>query len=154
MKRELVKNWMSRDVISVELSTNLSKAHQLMLDHRIRRLPVIHRERLVGVVTLGDVRAALPSNTKTVSPFEANSLLLGVTVERIMTQNPVTVSPYATISEAAWLMMEYKISGLPVVDKSGKLVGIITESDIFRLVVDEWGRLNSDIFPNFRAMHS
>jgi CBS domain-containing protein len=95
--------------------------------------------RLVGIVTLGDVREAEPSDATSLSIWEINYLLAQLKVEKIMSQNPITISPNATIGEAAWLMLEYKISGLPVVDKAGGIVGIITESDIFRLVVQQWG---------------
>jgi CBS domain-containing protein len=139
MKQELVKNWMTRDVVTIDAEAGLSEAHRLMTDHGIRRLPVMKDGHLVGIVTLGDVREAEPSDATSLSIWEVNYLLAQLKVEKIMTQNPITISPSATIGEAAWLMLEYKISGLPVVDKAGNIVGIITESDIFRMVVQEWG---------------
>jgi acetoin utilization protein AcuB len=74
-----------------------------------------------------------------------NYLLSQLKVKKVMTQNPITISPFATISEAAWTMLEYKVSGLPVVDQDRKLLGIITESDIFRLVVQEWDRMENAV---------
>lgn len=139
MKQELVKNWMTRDVITIDADAGLSEAHRLMVDHRIRRLPVLKAGHLVGIVTLGDVREAEPSDATSLSIWEVNYLLAQLKVSKIMSQNPITISPNATIGEAAWLMLEYKVSGLPVIDKAGNIVGIITESDIFRLVVQQWG---------------
>ncbi|HMQ55444.1 MAG TPA: CBS domain-containing protein [Anaerolineae bacterium] len=138
MKKELVKNWMSRDVITVGLDTTVSKARHLMNTYKVRRFPVVHQGQLVGIVTLGDLRAAEPSDATSLSVWEVNYLLSQLTVQKIMTQNPMTISPFATISQAAWMMLEYKIGGLPVVDQDKQVVGIITESDIFRLVAQEW----------------
>lgn len=141
MKKELVKNWMTREVITITPETTLPQAHRLMTDYKIRRLPVLQNGVLVGIVTLGDVREAEPSDATSLSIWEVNYLLSQLTVEKIMTKNPITISPLATISEAAWAMLEYKVSGLPVVDVEGKVIGIITESDIFRLVVQEWDKV-------------
>ena len=140
MKQDLVKHWMTRDVITIAPTTSLPEAHRLMTEKRIRRLPVIDRGKLVGLITLGDVRSAEPSTASTLSIWEMNNLLAKLTVSEIMTREPTTISQEATISTVAEIMLEKKFSGLPVVDDAGQLVGIITESDIFRLVVREWGR--------------
>ena len=139
MKHELVKDWMTTGVITVTPNTTLPDAHQLMDTHKIRRLPVLDQQgKLVGLETRGDVRGAEPSDATTLSIWEVNYLLAKLTVEKIMTRNPLTVSSEATIEEAAKIMLENKVSGLPVVDERGKEVGIITESDIFRMVVKAW----------------
>ncbi len=140
MKQDLVKHWMTRDVITITPDTSLPDAHQLMKQRHIRRLPVVERGRLVGIVTLGDVRSAEPSAASSLSVWEMNNLLAKLAVAEIMTRDPTTINQNATISTVAEIMLEKKFSGLPVVDDDGKLVGIITESDIFRLVVREWGR--------------
>ena len=140
MKQDLVKHWMTRDVITITPDTSLPEAHHLMTEKHIRRLPVVDHGQLVGIVTLGDVRGAEPSSASTLSVWELHHLLGKLTVYKIMTREPTTISQEATISTAAEIMLEKKFSGLPVVDDVGKLVGIITESDIFRLVVREWGR--------------
>jgi CBS domain-containing protein len=106
-----------------------------MVSH-IRRLPVVDRGRLVGIVTLGDVREAQPSHATTLSIYELNYLLSNLTVDEIMTRNPLTISPDAMIREAALVMLQHKIGGLPVMEDS-RLVGIITESDIFRVLALE-----------------
>ncbi len=140
MKQDLVKHWMTRDVVTITPDTSLHEAHRLMTEKHVRRLPVVDRGKLVGIVTLGDVRGAEPSAASTLSVWEMNKLLANLKVSEIMTREPVTISQEATISTVAEIMLEKKFSGLPVVDDQGKLVGIITESDIFRLVVREWGR--------------
>jgi acetoin utilization protein AcuB len=140
MSKELVKDWMTSDVITIEQSTTLPKAHELMISYKIRRLPVVGKENhLVGIITLGDVRGAEPSPATTLSVWELNYLLARLQVKEIMTGDVFTISPTATIGEAARLMLDKKVSGLPVTDERGTVIGIITESDIFRMVVrHEW----------------
>lgn len=138
MKQELVKDWMTSDPITITPDTTLPKAHRLMMEHSIRRLPIVKNKRVVGIVTLGDVRGAEPSGATTLSIWEINYLISRLKVEEIMTPRPITISQDATLGEAAEIMLEHKISGLPVVNGTGQLVGIITESDIFRKVVRDW----------------
>ena len=140
MKRERVRNWMTADPITVKLETSLPEVHQIMVSEEIRRLPVVDEKgRLIGIVTLGDVRGAQPSPATSLSIWEMNYLLSNLNVEKIMTPDPITVNPDQTIGEAARIMLENRISGLPVTEADGRLVGIITESDIFSMVVlHEW----------------
>lgn len=141
MKKELVKDWMSADVVTIAPGKTLPEANQLMIREEIRRLPVVDAGgKLVGIVSLGDVRQAQPSSATTLSVWELNYILSTLRIEKIMTRNPVTVGPNNTVGEAARLMLENRISGLPVVDETDQLIGIITESDIFAMVVlNEWG---------------
>jgi CBS domain-containing protein len=127
---------MTPNPITIVPKTTLPDAHQLMQDSKIRRLPVVDRGHLVGIVTLGDVREAQPSNATTLSIFELNYLLSKLTVDRIMTREPLTIPPDATIQKAARVMLDHKIGGLPVMDGE-RLVGIITESDIFRVLAQD-----------------
>ena len=138
MKQELVKDWMTRDVVTVTPDTTLPEAHRLMTDNQIRRLPVMENGRLVGIVTRGDVRGAEASDATSLSIWELQYLIARIKVKEVMTHDPITISQDATIGEAAQVMLDYRVSGLPVVNGEGKLVGIITESDIFRIVVQEW----------------
>lgn len=140
MKKEIVKDWMTGEVITITPDTKLPDAHRLMMDKQVRRLPVVKDGHLVGIITRGDVREAEPSDATSLNIWEINYLLSKLEVEGIMTKKPITIAQDATVGEAARLMLEHKISGLPVVDNKGKLAGIITESDIFRLVVQEWDR--------------
>jgi acetoin utilization protein AcuB len=142
MKKELVRDWMSSDVVTIRPDTTLPEAHKLMIDEEIRRLPVVDQEgRLVGIVTLGDVRSAEPSPATSLSVWEMNYLLAALRIEKVMTRHPKTISPDATIGEAARMMLENRVSGLPVVDQDNHVIGIITESDIFSMVVlHEWSK--------------
>lgn len=140
MRRERVKDWMTEEVQTVPRRMPLPEAYQLMISAEIRRLPVVDDEgRLCGIVTLGDMRSAQPSPATSLGIWERNYLLSNLTVERIMTPDPVTIRAEQTIGDAAELMLQHRISGLPVVDADGVICGIITESDIFRMVVtNEW----------------
>ena len=140
MKTELVYNWMSREPITITPNAGLIEANNFLYEYDIRRLPVVDNNgNLIGIVTLGDIREASPSDEDTLSVWELTCLLARLTVREIMTPDPVTVFSTDTIGEAASLMLENKVSGLPVVDPTDEsLVGIITESDIFRFVVQQW----------------
>jgi acetoin utilization protein AcuB len=131
----LVREWMTRQVMTVAPHTTLRSAHQIMKDNHIRRLPVLDEGRLVGIITIGDVREASPSDATSLSIWELNYLWAQLTVEKVMTSRVITVGPDTPILDAAELMLEHKVSGLPVVDDKGKLVGILTESDIFKMLV-------------------
>ena len=140
MKQERVIDWMTADVITVTPSTNLPEAHQLMKMHKIRRLPVVdEKNQVIGILTLGDVRGAEASSATSLSVWELNYLLNRLKVKEFMTPDPVTIQPDTTIGEAALLMLQHRVSGLPVLNEKRQLVGMITESDIFSMVVlHEW----------------
>jgi acetoin utilization protein AcuB len=133
-----VKEWMTTPVISVEADTPVADAYNIMMERSIRRLPVVQNGKLVGIVTLGDLREARPSSATSLSIYELNYLLSKLTVDKVMTHNPFTMSPETPIQLAAKMMMDRKVGGLPVADEEGNLVGIITESDIFGMLVDQW----------------
>jgi acetoin utilization protein AcuB len=139
MKEQLVRNWMTPNPITISPSTTLPQAQQIMMEKKIRRLPVIWNNHLVGILTLGDIREAKPSDASSLSVYELNYLLDQLTVKAIMTSDPVTVHPDSTIARAAQLMLDSKIGGLPVVE-DGKLVGIITEMDFCRLIVSQFDK--------------
>ncbi|CUS05957.1 CBS domain pair family protein (fragment) [Candidatus Promineifilum breve] len=144
--KELVRDWMSSDVITIRPETTLPEAHQMMTTEEIRRMPVVDDEgRLVGIITIGDIRSAEPSPATSLSIWEMNYLLSSLKIEKIMTRHPRTITADATLAEAARTMLEYRVSGLPVVDEGMHVVGIITESDIFTMVVlHEWGKEHAD----------
>ena len=136
MKKHVVGNWMSTNLVSIGPKTTLPEASKLMHTRHIRRLPVVDKGKLVGIVTAGDIREASPSDATSLSIYELNYLLARLTIDQIMTRDVITVGPETEIYEAAELMLNYKIGGLPVLE-NGSLVGIITESDIFRVLVYE-----------------
>ena len=133
MNPQLAKDWMTRSPVAITEDTSLTAASRLMKDNDIRRLPVVEHGKVVGIVTWGDIREASASDATSLTVFELGYLLRKLQVDRFMTRHPITVTPTTTISRAAQLMMEHKIGGLPVVE-NGKLVGILTESDIFRML--------------------
>ena len=138
MKQELVRDWMSSPPITIDADATLPEACDLIRTHRIRRLPVMQNGKLVGIVTRGDLRGAQPSEATSLSIWELNTLLAKLKIKEIMTPDPITIRKDANIRDAAQLMIDYKVSGLPVVDANGDLIGMITESDIFRMVVKRW----------------
>ncbi len=144
MRLELVKDWMTREPITVGPDVTVLDAGRLMVDRTIRRLPVLEQDELVGIVTYGDVRGARAAAVAGTDIWELGNSLARLTIREIMTPNPVTITPDETIGAAARLMLKYMIGGLPVLDARGRLVGIITESDIFRLVVRDWMRSEED----------
>lgn len=140
MKQELVSKWMTPNPITIEADVGLTKAHELFQEYDIRRLPVVNKKGdLLGIVTLGDIREVSPSDATSLNVWELTYLWTKLNISEVMTPDPVTVYSCDTIAEAASIMLENKFSGIPVVEPNGALVGIITESDIFRLVVHQWG---------------
>lgn len=141
MKLERVSDWMTRDVITITPDTALSTADRLMTTHEIRRLPVVRKDgRLQAIVTYGDVREARPSSATSLSIWEIHTLLANATVKEIMQTDVIFTTPDATIGEVAQLMLFNAIGSLPVVDEKHHVIGIITESDIFRMVVRDWNK--------------
>lgn len=133
-----VKDKMSTDLVTVNPETNILDALELMRANKIRRLPVVEDARLKGMVTQLDLLRISPSPATSLSVFELNYLLSKMTVKDAMTANPVTVSAEATVEEAALLMRDNQVGGLPVMD-NGKLVGVITETNIFDAFIESMG---------------
>ncbi|MFW5708704.1 MAG: CBS domain-containing protein [Chloroflexota bacterium] len=132
----LIRDWMTKDVIGVTPDTPITTAHQIMKKNRIRRLPVLNDDNvLVGIVTIGDVREASPSGATTLSIWELNYLWSQLAVKDVMSHKVLTVHENEPVINAAKIMLESKISGLPVVDENNHVVGIVTESDVFRMLV-------------------
>lgn len=131
----MVAEWMASPVVSISPSLPISNAHQIMKRNNIRRLPVVDGDKVIGIITIGDVREASPSDATTLSIWELNYLWAQLTVEKVMSRKVITVTPATPIVDAAQLMLEHKVSGLPVVDAESRLVGILTESDVFRMII-------------------
>lgn len=134
-----VRDVYTRDVITVTPNTTLPEARRLMDGNDIRRLPVVAGGELVGIITLLDLMRAAPSPATSLSVWEINYLLDKLTVAEVMTSPVMTVAPDTDLYEVARLMLAHKIGGLPVME-NGKLVGIITESDVFRVMVELLGK--------------
>ena len=135
----LVREWMASDVLTVDENTSMMKALHLMKESNIRRLPVMARGSLVGIISDRDLKEASPSKATTLDVHELYYLLAEIKVKEIMTKNPVTISADETVERAAVIMLEHKVSGLPVINKKSELVGIITQSDVFRAFVNITG---------------
>jgi acetoin utilization protein AcuB len=125
----LVKDWMSAGLITVEPKTGLSEAWDLMRERRIRHLLVTDGPKLVGILSDRDIRLTLPSPATSLSAWEINHLLMSVTVDRVMTRSPITISADRPVSDAVALMLEHRIGALPVLDGKS-LCGIITQTDV------------------------
>ncbi len=134
----LVGERMSRPVITLPPDTPIHDALVLFKKEHIRRAPVIKNGKLVGIVSASDLHNASPSPVTSLSVWELNYLLSKVTVNEVMTRKVRTVSEDTPIEEAARIMADYKIGGLPVVN-DGKVVGIITETDLFKIFLEFMG---------------
>lgn len=137
MKNLLVNDWMQARVIVGDAHMGMLDAHKLMTERQIRRLPVVDNNGiLIGIVTRSDIRKAEPSGATSLNIWEINYLLAKLELKDIMTKDVITCRVNDTIKTAALLMKDNKIGAIPVVDNKRKVVGIITESDIFRVLVD------------------
>ncbi len=135
----LVGERMTRRPITVTDDTPFDRALELMRKEKVRRLPVLDRHgRLVGIVSEKDLLYASPSPVTSLSIYEIHTLLAKVRMRDVMTKEVITVTEDTPLEEAARIMADNKIGGLPVV-RDGKLVGIITETDIFKIFLELLG---------------
>jgi acetoin utilization protein AcuB len=132
-----VHDRMSSPAVTVTPDTPFQDALKLMRDHRFRRLPVVNKKgKLVGIVSERDLLYASPSPATSLSVWEITYLLSKIHVQKIMTEEVITTMPDIPIEDAAHLMADNKIGGLPVVDEDNRVVGVITETDIFKAFVE------------------
>ncbi len=134
-----VKHWMTKDPISVSPDTLAVEAQKIMKENRIRRLPVVDKGKLVGIVTFRNLIEAAPSSANSLSIHELNYLIMKIKVKDLMKKNVITVSPEDTAIDAIVRGVEKGIGGFPVVDEQGHLVGIITETQIARAMLQLFG---------------
>jgi CBS domain-containing protein len=135
MEKTTVRDIMTSPAIVITPDTSVPIASALMKEHGIRHLPVVENGRLVGIVSRGDLREASISASANADTYEFNFLLNRLTVGRLMTRKVLTTTADAPVVHAAELMTERKIAGLPVVEPDGFVVGIVTESDLLKLLV-------------------
>ncbi|MCL6591821.1 MAG: CBS and ACT domain-containing protein [Firmicutes bacterium] len=133
-----VKERMTPDPVTVTEDTPVVEIGEILRKNNFARIPVLHNGKLTGIITRDDLLRVTPSEATTLSVWELNYILSKLLARDVMTKNPITIGPEATLEEAALLMNERGIGALPVVDK-GKLTGIITESDIFAAFLDLMG---------------
>ncbi len=135
----LIKHWMTSEVVTITPETSVVKASKLMKDHDIRRLPVVDTEgHVVGIVSDRDIKDASPSQATSLDMREMLYLLSELKIKSIMTVNPICVSPEDSIDKVAILMEEKSFGGFPVTEND-KLVGIISDHDIFRVLINITG---------------
>jgi acetoin utilization protein AcuB len=142
-----VSDRMSSPAVTITPETPFQKALKLMRDHRFRRLPVVDKKgKLIGIVSERDLLYASPSPATSLSIWELHYLLSQIQVRQIMTQDVITTTPDTPIEDASHLMVENKIGGLPVVDEEDHVVGVITETDIFKT----FNEIFADGYPGLR----
>jgi len=135
----LVKNWMSKDVITVDVGDSMQDASYKLREHNINILPVMENGVMVGVITDKVLKKASPSDATTLDMHELLFLVSKIKVRDLMQTPVLTVLPDHTVEEAAAILLKKKISGLPVVDAKNQPVGIITRSDLFRVLISLTG---------------
>ena len=128
----LIKDWMAKDVLTVDENTSLMRATRIMKEKNIRRLPVLSHGKLMGIITDRDVKDASPSKTTSLDIHELYYLLSEMKVKDVMTPEPLTIIGDDTLEKAAMIMLDNKISGVPVVDREGHLIGLLSETDVLR----------------------
>ncbi|KJQ60051.1 CBS domain-containing protein [Streptococcus cristatus] len=133
-----VKDFMTRKVVYISPDTTIAHAADIMRDQKLHRLPVIENDKLVGLVTEGTIAEASPSKATSLSIYEMNYLLNKTKVKDVMIHNVVTISQYASLEDATYLMLKNKIGILPVVDNE-QVYGIITDRDIFKAFLEVSG---------------
>jgi len=145
----LVGNRMSKPVYTISPETSLDDALSIMEKEHVRRLPVVDRDgSLVGIVTEQDLIKASPSEATLLDKWEIKSLMSTLPVEKVMTRQMITLTEDVLLEEAARIMADKKVSGLPVV-RGNKVVGMLTESDIFKVLLEMMGARQSGIRLSF-----
>jgi len=137
-KKIQVKNYMTEEVVTIDPETSLLESHRLMGTKRIRSLPVVENDALVGLITRTDLMSSDPIRLASQSNQEIPIKILTQPVKKIMAKEVITISPEAEITTAAQLMIDHKIHALVVLNYEKKMVGIITESDLFLMIVQKF----------------
>ncbi len=126
---------MTKGVVTVGYSDTMQKAITKIMDHRVSTLPVVEKGRLIGIVTDRDLRRAAPSDATLIDVDQLRYHLSSVEIGAIMSRDPKTVPPDFTLEETAEMLLKHNISGCPVVDYDGQMVGIITKKDLFKAMI-------------------
>ena len=136
----LVKDFMTKDVITVREDQSMLEAREVMRSKKLYSLPVVDDiSRVRGIITVDDIGKASPSDSSTLSRYEANYLLGRLKVKDVMSRTVVTLDSEDTIEYVAYNLYKYKINALPVLGRDGKLCCIISRSDMFRSFVEMMG---------------
>ena len=135
----LVKNRMSKTVITVDVNDSMHDAMKLLKENNIRMLPVMEEGELVGIITDRDIKRASASDATTLEIHELTYLMIRIKAIDVMNKDPITVRFDHTVEETAEALLNNKISGAPVVGDKGNVVGIITQTDLFRALISLTG---------------
>ncbi len=135
----LVENWMSKPVITISSDDSMQSATGFLRKHHISILPVIDNAKLVGIITDRDLKRASASDATSLEIHELAYLISKIKVKEIMTKDPITVPPYYTLEQTSKILLDNKISGVPVVSDEGQILGIITRDDLLRVLVNLTG---------------
>ena len=133
-----VRDFMASELITVDAKTTILEAQDIMRQNHIKRLPVMKKGKMVGLVTKNMLLEASPSTATSLSVHELNYILSKMTVADVMVKDPKTIPPDYPVEAAIWLGRKHGIGAFPVVDE-GRLVGIITESDITHVLLEVLG---------------
>jgi acetoin utilization protein AcuB len=135
----LVKNWMSKPAITIEADASMHNAIGLLKQHNIGMLPVMEGDRIAGIVTDRDLKRASPSDLNSLEIHDLVDLIARIKVKTLMTKEPITVPYNCTVEETAIKLFVNNISGVPVVDQVGRVIGVITKNDLFRVLISLTG---------------
>lgn len=142
----LIRDWMTKEVITVIPGVSMMKASRLMKEHSVHRLPVVDEGgRLVGMVSDRDIKDASPSKATTLDMHELYYLLSEIKVKDIMSRHPVSMRGDDSVEQAALVMLDKHFGGIPIVDGEDKVVGIITDSDIFKVFINITGAMSGGL---------
>ena len=135
----IIERRMTKNPVTISPDANVVEASELMKKEKVHRLPVLDKDKkLVGVISEKDILFASPSPASSLSIHEMAYLLSKLTVRKLMTKDPVTITKDTTVEEAARLMVDQDLSCLPVVE-GDKLVGIVSKSDMFKILLELFG---------------
>jgi acetoin utilization protein AcuB len=135
----LVRHWMSTNVVSLEVTDTMQQAINICVENHISMLPILEDGKLVGIVTDRDLKRASPSDAVLLDMQQIVYHLSKLQVGAIMSRYPITIPPDYTIEEATEVLLQNNISGAPVVDEQGNLLGIITKNDLFKAIISLTG---------------
>ena len=131
----LIKDWMAKDILTIDENASVMRANRTMKENKIRRLPVLSHGKLVGVITDRDLKDASPSKSTSLDIHEMYYLLSEMKVKEVMTRNPICMKGNDSLEKAALIMLDNHISGLLIVDDAKHLAGLLSETDVLRAFI-------------------
>ena len=138
----LIKDWMATTILTVDANTSVIRAGRTMKENNIRRLPVVSKGKLAGIITDRDLKEASPSSKTEIDLHEMYYLLSEMKVQDVMTADPICLKQDDTLEKASVVMLNKKISGLLIIDDDDNLVGLLSESDVLRGFIHATGIQN------------